>query len=77
MPIGNVLGNGDPMVAYRDDGAIGGWTSSDGTSWQQLAVAGATPTAAGNHPVLDLTMLPVGLLRIADGRTSRLRAAGS
>ncbi len=77
MPDGNVLGDGDQIVAYRDDGTVAGWTSANGSSWQALAVTGAAPTAAGSWPLLDLTMLPVGLVLTADDGTAWLGAAGS
>ncbi len=76
LPDGTVLGNGDRLVAYRNDGALAGWTSSDGAHWQPVTVTGATPAAAGSWPILDLTILPVGLLWVADDGTTWLGAPG-
>ena len=44
---GNLVGDGQRMVAYRGWATQAGWTSSDGRSWQRLTLSGRPETSSG------------------------------
>lgn len=63
---GTTVGDGDRLVALRRDGGVAGWTSGNGSEWVPLTITGLRPTAKGSWPVLDLRLLPVGVLYVDD-----------
>jgi hypothetical protein len=60
LPNGELVGDGERMVAYDTVSGTRASTSFDGVTWTDLAIAGDAPRAGG--PTSDLTVLPVGLL---------------
>ena len=66
-PNGNLLGNGERMLAYRSEGNHAAWTSFDGRSWRRLAISGGPPPS---EPGVAAILMPVGLMWIGlDGST--------
>jgi hypothetical protein len=65
IPNGNLVGDGDRMLAYRGGNGEAAWTSLDGRSWQPLTITGARPTA-GDWPLHTLILSPIGVLWIGD-----------
>ena len=61
LPNGELVGNGERMIAY--DTVTGGraWTSFNGSDWTSVAVSGSEPPAAGS-PGNNLRLLPIGLI---------------
>jgi hypothetical protein len=74
MSDGNILADGTRLLAFRVDGGAAGWTSPDGRAWRALDVTGigsdVSRTGAGDWPILDLRLLPVGVLWRADDGTT-------
>jgi hypothetical protein len=58
---GVLLGDGERMVAYRGGDKAAGWTSSDGRTWQALAIDGGGQTGTADGPVQDFLLTPIGL----------------
>ena len=65
QPNGMLVGDGHRMVALRGGTDAGAWTSSDGLTWQPLAVTGDIPGEQATQAVL----LPGGVL-LSDGTTT-------
>lgn len=70
IPNGVLLGDGERMVAYRGGDKPAGWTSTDGRTWQALAIDMGGQTGAGDRPVQDFLLTPIGILAHgSDGAT--------
>ena len=70
MPDGTLVGDGERLVAYRGGATPTGWTSSDGRTWQTLGISGAGPTNAGDWPLQELSLMPIGILGTSDDGTT-------
>lgn len=70
IPNGNLLADGERLLAYRGGAKTAAWTSTDGRAWQKLDLSGAGPTTTGDWPMQDVLLLPIGLLWIADDGTT-------
>ena len=60
VPNGVLLGDGERMVAYRGGDNSVGWTSTDGRTWQALAID-TGQTSGRDGPVQDFLLTPIGL----------------
>jgi hypothetical protein len=61
LPDGELVGDGERMVAYDTVDGTAAWTSFEGATWTELAIKGDKPPSFG-FPSLNLTLLPTGLL---------------
>ena len=59
---GTLVSDGDRFIAYRGDGDVQAWTSTDGATWSPLQVVGKTPDLGGDPDYPWLVVLPVGLM---------------
>ena len=69
MEDGNLVGDGERIIAYRGGAKAAGWASADGRSWQPLQLTGTGPATSENDPTIDLTLLPIGVVWLADDGT--------
>jgi hypothetical protein len=60
LPNGEVVGDGERMVAYDTVSGSKASTSFDGASWTDLTIGGDAPPGAGG-PTANLTLTPIGL----------------
>ena len=65
QPNGELVGDGERMIALRGGPGAGVWASSDGLAWQTLAASGDLPPGQASLAVL----LPGGVL-LSDGTTT-------
>lgn len=61
LPNGELVGDGERMVAYDTVDGAAAWTSFDGATWTELAIKGERPPPFFS-PSRSLTLLPTGLL---------------
>lgn len=59
-PDGLVIGDGSRMVAFRVTASPAAWTSSDGSSWREVAIGGDAPARSAGTALL----LPGGVLLV-------------
>lgn len=62
MADGSVASDGVRMLALRTDGGVASWTSSDGRTWSSIPSTGLAAQPAGSWPVIDMRILPVGVV---------------
>ena len=64
VPNGTLLGDGDRLIAYRGDGKLVAWASTNGRSWRSLAISRTRPPATGEWTGLQPILLPIGLILV-------------
>lgn len=62
MPNGFLVGNGDRMLAYRDDKAGGAWLSTGGGSWIAIKVTNGGPALVPGYAPGIVHLTPIGVL---------------
>jgi hypothetical protein len=62
MPNGFLVGNGDRMLAYRDDKVGGAWMSNNGASWVAIKVANGWPALVPGYAPGIVHLTPIGVL---------------
>jgi hypothetical protein len=62
MPNGQLVSDGERIVAYDTVSGNAAWASFDGSSWTELTIAGNRPPAADPFPGDYVTVTPIGLL---------------
>jgi hypothetical protein len=67
---GNLLGDGERILAYRGGTKPTAWVSTDGRSWRTLTTSGSGPTNAGDWPVQTLILTPIGVFGTGDDGSS-------
>ena len=59
---GTLVSDGERFIAYRVQGGVRAWTSTDGATWSPLQVVGSMPQTSGDPDLPFLVVLPVGLM---------------
>jgi hypothetical protein len=70
MEDGNLVGDGERMLAYRGGDKEGAWTSTDGRNWKAMQIDGPGAALSGDDPSIDLTIMPLGVVWLADDGTT-------
>lgn len=70
MEDGNVIGDGERILAYRGGAKEAGWTSMDGRAWQPLTIGSPGAAVTADDPTIELTLTPLGVTWLADDGTT-------
>jgi hypothetical protein len=62
IPNGFLVGNGDRMLAYRDDKVGGAWLSKNGAIWVPIQVANGGPALIPGYGPGIVHLTPIGVL---------------